>query len=525
MDSATLLYAPSLSANQGDEAVTQHFYGGARAEVDDGREAQGAFAMTGHAASEADDTQLFATPPTEIKEMTSTAPGARETQAVEDVDRTLRFSQSTELRVIAGHTVSASATAQGAGLTRVGAIMGTPTYMSPEQCRSAHLDARSDIYSLGVIAYQMLAGEPPFKGDTSTVMRDHLETTPPPLRERTKKVSKGAAGILMSALAKDPADRPQTALAFANSLRAQADGIGSLYRRAFALYSEHFPKFLRLSLIAHIPVIVFTFLLIGLTLCRKVFDQPWKGSEDPDALCRCVGGFGASSGCRSGCECYLGNDRADRHAIVGSAVAPGAVAYSVRCGETTLAAILEYQYSSLDTHHDRLRAVYYSRHRHVSAVRAVGAGGSDGRAVEESCAEARARAGLAILAHGYHHLGAPGFDPYHGERAARQGVLQKVDKSAAPTHGVNVSAKVSRQVTTKELAGLINILIVPLMSIVPALLYLKMRQLGGETLVSALEEIEEGDSRRSQWQKRMRSRLTVTPASGQTSRATPRSGG
>ena len=68
--------------------------------------------------------------------------------------------------------------------------------------------------------------------------------------------------------------------------------------------------------------------------------------------------------------------------------------------------------------------------------------------------------------------------------------------------------------TLQQLSGLINILIVPLMSIVPALLYLKMRQLGGETLTAALEQIEEVDAERSEWQQRMRTRLTVnTPRS------------
>ena len=66
----------------------------------------------------------------------------------------------------------------------------------------------------------------------------------------------------------------------------------------------------------------------------------------------------------------------------------------------------------------------------------------------------------------------------------------------------------------QQLSGLINILIVPLMSIVPALLYLKMRQLGGETLTAALEQIEEVEAERSEWQQRMRTRLTVnTPRS------------
>ena len=66
-----------------------------------------------------------------------------------------------------GHTTAENLprhTMPADGLTRVGSILGTPLYMSPEQCRSESLDTRSDIYSLGVIAYQMLAGECPFTG-------------------------------------------------------------------------------------------------------------------------------------------------------------------------------------------------------------------------------------------------------------------------------------------------------------------------------------------------------------------------
>jgi len=70
----------------------------------------------------------------------------------------------------------------GAGLTQVGVTMGTPLYMSPEQIEGKPLDARSDIYSLGVTAYHMLAGRPPFDADTPiTLAMQHLNAQPVPL--------------------------------------------------------------------------------------------------------------------------------------------------------------------------------------------------------------------------------------------------------------------------------------------------------------------------------------------------------
>src|SRR5258705_12991646 len=115
----------------------------------------------------------------------------------------------------------------------------------------------------------MLGGDPRFAGNTSNVMRAHREEAPKHLRERQKRIPKRVAGVIMSALSKDPGDRPQTAFAFASSLRGQTEGIGALYRRAFALYSEYFPKFLKLSLIAHLPFFVVTCLLSGLLFVSK----------------------------------------------------------------------------------------------------------------------------------------------------------------------------------------------------------------------------------------------------------------
>jgi hypothetical protein len=84
------------------------------------------------------------------------------------------------------------------------------------------------------------------------------------------------------------------------------------------------------------------------------------------------------------------------------------------------------------------------------------------------------------------------------------------------THGVTISREIYQQVS-----GLFNIFIVPLMSIVPALLYLKMRQLGGEPLAEALAEIEQADDRRNEWQQRMRTRLSLHTSRGSKARSQP----
>src|SRR5215213_8112135 len=196
-----------------------------------------------------------------------TNPLLNHTDHAADDDGTLLFDQGT--RGGGRHTAHVATSSEGAALTRVGAIMGTPLYMSPEQCGGGHVDTRSDIYSLGVIAYQMLAGEPPFGGNTSVVMRAHREQKPQQLREHNNKIPKRAARVVMSALSKNPAERPQTAFAFASALRAQSEGVGALYRRAFALYSEYFPKFIKLSLLAYLPVIITSFLLIGVSQLNK----------------------------------------------------------------------------------------------------------------------------------------------------------------------------------------------------------------------------------------------------------------
>ena len=106
-------------------------------------------------------------------------------------------------------------------LTETGMIMGTPTYMSPEQAKGEPIDGRSDVYALGILAYEALVGRPPFLGDTPmTVLVKHIKDPPPSfIREGAlREVPRELEALVLACLAKDPRQRPQTTAELAEKL-------------------------------------------------------------------------------------------------------------------------------------------------------------------------------------------------------------------------------------------------------------------------------------------------------------------
>ncbi|HEX8456507.1 MAG TPA: serine/threonine-protein kinase [Pyrinomonadaceae bacterium] len=465
----------------------------------DSPEAATLLQLSNDVEAEPTETLLLAPPATRPQQepphdATAAGQTPRATLADADSDKTRLLEDATagrrqpnELRTAAPST---------AGVTRVGAILGTPLYMSPEQCRGRRLDARSDIYSLGVIAYQMLTGTTPFTGDMVSVMRQHMDTPPPNIREKNRKVKRKVARQVMSALKKNPAERPASASGFASALRGSAEGLGSLLTRAFALYSEHFPKFLRISLLAHLPVIAMSFLMYGLEVAQqaKVMSK-WLILllTIVFGLLNIVINFLSSSVITAMTalmvtQLHVAPMRPlsihDALAVLKRRWRPF-LRTSIRVSLTALVGFILLVIPGF------IVMVRYALYAPVVLME-----GLEKRAALKRANELSRRSRRTVIALLLIQLMLPVI------------IGAVISLLTFQTSGGELHIKTGSK-ALGHFAPLSNIIIVPLLAITSALLYLKMRQLGGETFKDTLEQFDNVEAPRTHWQQRMRRRLTM----------------
>jgi hypothetical protein len=395
------------------------------------------------------------------------------------------------------------------GLTRVGSILGTPLYMSPEQCRSEPLDTRSDTYSLGVIAYQMLAGECPFTGAAGEVMRRHIEAPPPPLREKRRKIPKRMAAVVMSALAKNPAERPATAAGFASALRASSEGTGALMRRAFGLYVEHFPKFFRVTFLMYLPLIALqTALLINGSM-GTTKTQITSGS-----------GVTVTASTASIMEICLGLITFVVNFLINAVIAGVTIRLVTQLFLSPLRPLsVRVAYRAV---RKRLKPLLTTLFRAgIKAIIGLCLFVIPGVIVFIN----NSLAAPVVMMEGLRGKAALKRSKALVKRARRtvivilfiQWLIPTIIASAAAAF-IAVTLKMSSgehaRLLTARISGMmtaaLNMFFVPFIATLTALLYLKTRQIGGETLKEALSEFEEEDVPRTKWQMRMRERLQTT---------------
>jgi serine/threonine protein kinase len=167
--------------------------------------------------------------------------------------------------------------------TTTGRIFGSPEYMSPEQARSEELDHRSDVYSLGIVLYEMLTGKTPFTGDTPvSVMVSHSEREPPPPSQLNPSLPEPVEMVILKALDKSRENRFQSAAEFAHYLHHAIEGKFLIPEPPSP--GEQKPAFLKRN---YVRVLTGLGLLLGLVIVAVLIWGPgslWQSTSSTEAL-------------------------------------------------------------------------------------------------------------------------------------------------------------------------------------------------------------------------------------------------
>ena len=404
--------------------------------------------------------------------------------------------EATEAETLLRLTTDDSAT-----LTAVGSVMGTPFYMSPEQCRGENLDTRSDIYSLGVVAYRLLTGETPFAGLPHEVMELHKTADPPQIREKNRKLPRKMARVVMSALAKNPAERPQSAAGFASALRASWEGPTHLLRQAFALYSEHFPVFFKIALIGYAPFIAFALINV-LDLVNGERFTPMQLTVYAVAMFITM--------VVSLLFAYFLVSAATVAVVVQLMIAPlrpvriatAMTSLKRRWRIFALTSLLVLALilfgSVLFLVPGLIAAVVYGLYAPVAIMEQHGVRGT----LRRSRTLSRRAVGTVLVI----TLVQFALPVLVWKAAVTTDFTLEFNDDYSPRQ-IGFSFSMSGG---SALYQLLNVFVTPVTAIMASLLYLKTRKAGGESLRDASEQFEALDIPRSKWQARMKSRLSIT---------------
>ena len=140
--------------------------------------------------------------------------------------------------------------------TTVGSTLGTPAFMSPEQCSGKAVSEKSDLYSLAMMAYMMLAGELPFKGNARELIEQQITLTPDPPHSRNPNLSEIVSRVIQESLAKDPDYRAPDCQSFVAKIRAAVEGEVNLLKESRASSSGNSGVWFAILFMAILPAAV-----------------------------------------------------------------------------------------------------------------------------------------------------------------------------------------------------------------------------------------------------------------------------